>query len=145
MSAERSAERALAENAAELAGDYFDRGFSCTRSVLQAITRSTDQGLMAITAGFSCGIGRSGCLCGAVTGGVMALGLKGSADHSGALIVEFRRAFRTTCCRALSKNYTWMSEAHQGNCRRITVAAAAMVEALLQEEAESLSADRTRT
>lgn len=120
--------------AAELAGVLFDHGDSCTRSVFQATTGSTNPELLATTDGFSCGIGKSGCLCGAVTGGVMALGLQGCSDRSGALLAAFKDAFQTTCCRGLSKDYAWRSVEHQANCRKITVAAARLVEALLQDE-----------
>lgn len=133
MSAEQAEERAHSECAAELAGELFDRGFSCTNSVLQASTGSVSQELQALTAGFSCGIGKSGCLCGAVTGGVMALGLKGCADQSGVLMLAFKEAFKTACCRGLSKGYRWMSEEHLANCRKITVATTGMVEKIQRD------------
>jgi C_GCAxxG_C_C family probable redox protein len=120
-------------SAKKIAGELFDEGHSCTRSVLQATGGNNNQELLAATAGFSCGIGKSGCLCGAITGGVMALGLKWRADRSADLIAAFKEAFQTTCCRGLSKSYEWMSEEHQGNCRKITVTTAGMVEKLLYD------------
>ena len=118
-------------SAAKIAGELFDKGHSCTRSVLQASGGSTNHELLSATAGFSCGIGKSGCLCGAITGGVMALGLNWRADRSADLIAVFKETFQTSCCRGLSKSYEWMREEHQRNCRKITVAAAGMVEKLL--------------
>lgn len=118
---------------AKIAGELFDEGLSCTRSVLQATGGSINQEVLAATAGFSCGIGKSGCLCGAITGGVMALGLNWRADRSADLIAAFKEAFETTCCRGLSKSYEWMSEEHQRNCRKLTVATAGMVEKLLYD------------
>lgn len=120
------------ESSAELAGEFYDRGFSCARSVLQASTGSTHPELLAAVAGFGCGIGKSGCLCGAVTGGVMALGLKGRGKQSGELVAVFKEAFQTTCCRGLSRGYPWMSKEHRANCRKITVEATRMVEVLLR-------------
>lgn len=120
-------------SAAKIAGELFDEGHSCTRAVLHASVGRTSQELLAATAGFSCGIGKSGCLCGAITGGVMALGLNWRADRSADLIAAFKETFQTSCCRGLSKGYEWMSEAHQRNCRNITVAAAGMVEKLLYD------------
>ena len=65
-------------SAEKSAGEFFDEGHSCTRAVLQATSGSTNQELLAATAFFICGIGKSGCLCGAITGGItggiMALG-----------------------------------------------------------------------
>jgi len=121
-------------SAEKIAGELFDEGHSCTRSVLQATGGSTNQELLSATAGFSCGIGKSGCLCGAITGGIMALGLNWRADRSADLMAAFKEAFHTTCCRGLSKNYPWMSEEHQANCRKITVTTAGLVERFLQEE-----------
>lgn len=89
--------------------------------------------LQAACSGFHSGIGKSGCLCGALTGGVMALGLKGCGKSSGMLVESFKGAFGTTCCRRLSHDYEWMSEEHQGNCRRITVATAGLVREVLEE------------
>jgi hypothetical protein len=107
-------------SAARIAGELFDEGHSCTRAVLQATGGSTNQELL--------------CLCGAITGGVMALGLNWRADRSADLIVAFKETFQTTCCRGLSKNYEWMSEEHQANCRTITVTTAGMVENLLSDQ-----------
>ena len=121
------------KGAAEQAGELFDRGFSCIRSVLQATTGNLSPELQAITKGFSCGIGKSGCLCGAVTGAVMALGLQGRADQSGELLLVFKETFGTACCRGLSKGYVWMSEEHLANCRKITIATVGMVEKIQED------------
>lgn len=115
------------------AGVLFDGGYNCAQAVLQAATGRDDPELLAMAEAFGSGIGESGCLCGAVTGGVMALGLKGRGDRSGALVAAFRKSFRTTCCRGLSKDYQWLSREHLANCRHVTVATAAMVEELLRE------------
>ena len=114
-----------------LAGELFDRGNNCTQAVLQAVAGRKDPDLIAMAAGFGGGIGDSGCLCGAITGGVMALGLNGRADQSGPLIKAFKAEFKTTCCRGLSKGHRWLSRTHLANCRRITSTAAAMAARLL--------------
>lgn len=134
MSAEASTAGVLEESFADIAGQLFDQGHSCTRAVLQATGGSRNPELLAATAGFSCGIGRSGCLCGAITGGVMALGMNWRADRSAELMAAFKEAFQTTCCRALSKNYLWGSAEQRDNCRSITVTTAGLVERLLQQD-----------
>jgi len=130
----RRAQRAAAatQNCQEKAGALFDGGYNCAQAVLQATTGRRDPELLAMAEAFGGGIGESGCLCGAVTGGVMALGLSGRAERSGQLVEAFRDEFRTTCCRGLSKDYRWLSNEHLANCRRITVATAGMVEKLLE-------------
>jgi len=59
-----------AQACAALAGELFDRGNNCTQAVLQAVSGRNDPEFLAMAEGFGGGIGDSGCLCGAVTGGV---------------------------------------------------------------------------
>jgi C_GCAxxG_C_C family probable redox protein len=129
----RRARKAAAQidNSAAKAGVLFDGGYNCAQAVLQATTGRSDPELLAMAEAFGGGIGESGCLCGAVTGGVMALGLLGKGGRNAELVAAFRNEFRTTCCRGLSKDYQWLSREHKANCRQITVAAAGMVEKLL--------------
>lgn len=123
---------ARVDDCAAKAGALYDGGYNCTQAVLQASTGRSDPELLAMAEAFGGGIGASGCLCGAVTGGVMALGLRGQGARSGELVAAFRKEFRTTCCRGLSKDYRWLSRDHKANCRRITVATAGMVAKLLK-------------
>jgi C_GCAxxG_C_C family probable redox protein len=66
-------------NHTDLARSRFSEGFSCSQSVLAAF--APDLGLDAnaalrVSAAFGGGMGRLGHTCGAVTGALMALGLK---------------------------------------------------------------------
>lgn len=124
---------AATDNCAERAGALYDGGYNCAQAVLQATTGRSDPELLAMAKAFGGGIGQSGCLCGAVTGGVMALGLQGRSGLGGQLVEAFRKEFRTTCCRGLSKDYQWLSREHKANCRRLTVATAGMVDELLNK------------
>lgn len=67
---------------------YFDSGFNCAESVLLAVGKEMDYnqagGLPRIATGFGGGIARNGSLCGALTGGIMAIGLTlGRDDNQG--------------------------------------------------------------
>jgi C_GCAxxG_C_C family probable redox protein len=62
----------------EIADAYFDGGYNCAQSVLAAFCQ--DAGLdektaLMVTAGFGGGMGRLCEVCGALTGGFMAIGL----------------------------------------------------------------------
>jgi C_GCAxxG_C_C family probable redox protein len=122
-----------AGDSAAKAGLLFDGGYNCAQAVLQATTGRSDPELLAMAEAFGSGIGESGCLCGAVTGGVMALGLMGRGDRSGELVAAFRKSFQTTCCRSLSRDHRWLSREHLANCRSITAATAALVDGLLRD------------
>jgi len=67
------------EEVAELAKCYSEEGYLCSESVLLAV--SVCLGVKSdlipkIATGFGAGVGRCGYVCGAVSGGVIALGLK---------------------------------------------------------------------
>lgn len=128
----QTADLADPDACAELAGRLFDRGHNCTQAVLQATTGRDDQELLAMAKAFGGGIGDSGCLCGAVTGGVMALGLSGKEKQAARLMTSFKDEFRTTCCKGLSKDHRWLSREHLANCRKITTRTASIVARLLQ-------------
>ena len=136
---------ATTADCAAKAGMLFDGGYNCAQAVLQATTGRSDAELMTMAEAFGSGIGESGCLCGAVSGGVMALALAGHPEHGGWLVAAFRAEFGTTCCRGLSKDYRWLSREHKVNCRRITAATAGMVAKLLKEKGgEPRQAPRVR-
>ena len=64
---------------AETAAVYFGQGYACSQSVFLAF--AADFGLSPalasqVASGFGGGIGRTGRLCGAVSGAIMAIGLK---------------------------------------------------------------------
>lgn len=120
------------ESVREHAGGLFASGLNCTQAVLQATAGVDDPAMMEMAEAFGGGIGGSKCLCGAVTGGVMALGLKGKGKRSKKLVQQFKEHYRVTCCSALSRPYKWKSREHLANCRKITEETAAMVEKLLK-------------
>lgn len=68
------------------AGFYHDQGFNCCESVLSALCDFLSikaETIPRIATGFGGGVGHTGDICGAVTGAVMALGLKHGRDNPG--------------------------------------------------------------
>lgn len=120
------------ESVAERAGRLFDAGLNCAQAVLQAASGNQDPQLLEMAGAFGGGVGGSKCLCGAVSGGVMALGLNGRGNQAGKLVAAFKERNKVTCCQALSAPYKWLSREHRVNCRRLTVETAAWVEERLQ-------------
>jgi C_GCAxxG_C_C family probable redox protein len=102
---------------AEKAAADFGKGFNCSQAVLGAFAAETglDKKLaMKVSSGFGGGVARSGDICGAVTGAIMALGLKffsTEADIQQAkaevykIVNEFRERFKkrhgSILCREL--------------------------------------------
>jgi C_GCAxxG_C_C family probable redox protein len=84
------------------------------------------------------GFGGSGCTCGALSGGMLGVGLFLGRDRPCALDRrkalpaaqllhnDFKKRFGSTCCRVLSKKVAGDSRAHFRQCADITGEAAAM-------------------
>lgn len=104
-------------DAGKQAESFFAQGYSCSQSVLAAFAErfhlDRDQALR-VAAAFGGGMSRAGETCGAVTGGLMALGLyAGSTDPEDkaakertyalgqAFMARFRARFNDLDCRCL--------------------------------------------
>jgi C_GCAxxG_C_C family probable redox protein len=118
------------ESVRDHAGRLFAGGLNCAQAVLQAAAGIDDPALMAMAKPFGGGIGNSKCLCGAIAGGVLALGLKGKGDKAGELVKLFKERNRVTCCASLTKPFRWKSREHLANCRRLTEETAEMTSKL---------------
>lgn len=65
------------EEAAKIAASHFREGYNCAESVLMAMQEVWHMEKRPdIATGFGAGIGRRGSVCGAVTGGIIAINLK---------------------------------------------------------------------
>lgn len=63
----------------EMAIELFLKGFNCSQSVVYGFREEiglTDDAALKMTSGFGAGMGRKGELCGAVTGGILVLGMR---------------------------------------------------------------------
>lgn len=88
--------------------------------------------IIALSSGYPIGIGTSGCICGAVAGGVMALGMVfgrikpkdpkvGKAmELSKELHQIFKDRHKAICCRVLTKGMTLGSPDHMKQCISFT-------------------------
>ncbi|MEJ2725304.1 MAG: C-GCAxxG-C-C family protein [Deltaproteobacteria bacterium] len=120
----------------------------CSQAVLVTLNQGFGGGLegdiaIRIASALPEGLGGSGCLCGAVGGGVLALGLflGGSRPEgrvrrrvqaaSKELHDLFRGKFGSTCCRILSKNSIADPKKHFNQCADLTGEAAGMTAGIL--------------
>jgi C_GCAxxG_C_C family probable redox protein len=127
----------------------------CAEAVLTTINRGlggdlSDDMAIRMASGFAEGLSGSGCLCGAVSGGVLALGVflgrnspgftnrRKIAEKTGLLHDLFKKEYGTTCCRMLTKNVKEGSQAHLRQCAELTGAAAAMAARIILKEKPGL-------
>ena len=134
----------IVEEVRQTAEKYFrDGDYYCSESVLTTINDALGQEfrpeIVKLASGFPIGVGKSGCLCGAISGGVMALGLAYGREKPGAsmpksfpnnaalhdFIIE---KYGSTCCRALTKYFEdFASKERAEHCIKITGEVAAWV------------------
>jgi C_GCAxxG_C_C family probable redox protein len=96
---------------------YAARGFLCSESVLLAVSEWLNiesELIPRIATGFGAGVGGYGSLCGALSGGIISLGLKLGRDYpekgkqkaywfARELIEKFETEFGYTTCRELTE------------------------------------------
>jgi len=114
---------------------FMTRQLMCSEAVLTVLNQGLKGGLapeiaVRITSGLPEGFGRSGCTCGALSAGVIALGLFMGRNGPGILNnrtvyaasrelhERFKTKFGFTCCRALTKNIEPGTKHHFKFCVR---------------------------
>lgn len=118
---------------------FRDGQFYCSEAVMASIRKNFDldvpEEVIAMASGFPVGIGKSKCVCGAVSGGVMALGLifgrtKGSTPKDPLSVTTlslanqlqqyFKENHKVLCCSVLTKGMDMASGEHKNQCIAFT-------------------------
>jgi C_GCAxxG_C_C family probable redox protein len=135
----------------KIAEEYYRSGqFYCSEAIVKAINDGFSLGypdsVVRLASGFPIGIGGSGCSCGAVTGGVMALGMVFGRDRPGdpridrclgvcrELHMHFVRRHGCLCCRTLTHGMQLKSPEHMQQCIAFTGEVAEEVAAIILRE-----------
>lgn len=135
----------------ETAEEYYRRGeYYCSEAVVKTIKDTFEldfsDDVIKMASGFPVGIGGSGCTCGAVSGGVMALGMVfGRSDAkdpkvmktmklSAELHERFRQKRKFVCCKILTKGMDFGKKEHLEQCIAITGEVAEIVADIIARE-----------
>ena len=129
-------ERTLAEQCRQEAEGLYRSGrYHCAEAVLETVrkhfTPALPESLVHLVSGFGGGSG-AGCICGAVSGGTVALGLalgsdkKAIAHMTRELHTWFRGKYGVTCCKAIRQN-------HKGACPLLTGEVAGKIAEMLEK------------
>lgn len=119
------------------AEDNFRNGYFCCEALMAAVKDNfaldvSDQ-VIAMSSGMAVGAGKSGCICGALNGGILALGLLfGRTEQNGpkdpkvvkcmTLTNELHDWFKkangknTNCCRLLTREFDMGKGEHKEQC-----------------------------
>lgn len=126
---------------------YATRQFMCAEAVLVTLNHALGGGLdesqaVAMAAPFSAAMGESGCVCGALSGAVMAGGLFLGGDSPYRHRREMRQCARqlhdgfklthgATCCRVISQKFKDDPKAHFRHCSDLTAETTAQAARLI--------------
>jgi C_GCAxxG_C_C family probable redox protein len=115
---------------------YRDMDYYCSEAIVKTINDGFDLGypvsVIRMASGFPIGIGSAGCACGAVTVGVMAIGMVFGREEPGdpcidrclALARELHALFTSrhgcVCCRTLTHGMVMKSPEHLAQCVAFT-------------------------
>jgi C_GCAxxG_C_C family probable redox protein len=119
------------------AEEYYRSGqFYCSEAIVKTINDAFRLGfpesVIRLASGFPLGLGGAGCSCGAVTGGVMALGMVFGRQDPGdpridrclalsrELHTTFARKHGCLCCRTLTYGMKLKSPGHLAQCIAFT-------------------------
>ena len=126
----------------DLAPNYFLSGFSCSEAIARAAVDMglADESLISIATSFSGGMS-SGCLCGAVAGSQMILGLlhgKYKDNTARTLAKEFYQRItaihKVTCCKVLTKDFKdFHSPERKAHCSNMVADCAKILDEMLSE------------
>lgn len=120
-----------------IAENYYKNGdFFCSEAVVKTIKDEfklevSDEAI-AMASGFPVGMGGAGCTCGAITGGIMAIGMvfgrkeakdprvQKAMNLSKELHDSFKEKHSNLCCRYLTKGMKLGSTEHMNQCIEFT-------------------------
>lgn len=145
----------IEEEASSLYGEFY-----CSEAIVSVIADNMEldipkEYLVAMSSGFPGGVGGSKCICGAVSGGVMAIGIFFGRSVPGdekvkrmmGLSAELHDWFKkenqknTLCCRVLTRTFEWEGVEHRKQCAYYTGIVAKKVAEILIRELELVNLD----
>lgn len=124
----------MAMEARNKAGNYFKEGYNCAEAIFltyrELLAPEMDPSILKLMTGFGSGVGETGCMCGALSGSIVALNMiKGrtsnqqSRDEAYQCAREFTERFTNkygaTCCRILNP-HPFETKEHLTTCLKIT-------------------------
>lgn len=127
------------EEVKKIAEGYFERGeFFCSEAVVQTINdalgKPYPEEVVKLASGFPVGLGKAQCLCGAISGGEMALGMVYGRVHGQAINPKMlekakelhdyiKEHYKSTCCRVITREWNgdnFQSPERKKHCVEIT-------------------------
>lgn len=144
----------IKEDAEEL---YRKGDFYCSEAIVSSIKNNFEidmpEEMIAMASGFPVGIGKSKCICGAISGGVMCLGYffgrtKGgdskvvkTLELANELQESFKNNHKVLCCKVLTRGMDMGSGEHKNQCISFTGEVAAKAAEIIVRELNLVNKD----
>lgn len=145
---------AVIDKVREDAEEYFRRGnFYCSEAIVASVRDNLapdmPESMVAAASGFPVGVGRSKCMCGAVSGGVLSIGYvfgrtapSSPTDPKSVNTLElanelqqvFRNNHRVLCCSVQTRGMDMASGEHKAQCVKFTGEMAAKTAEIIVRE-----------
>lgn len=137
----------MGKDTAEKAVELFKGGLYCSEAILKVLNDKYNIGLneagLKMATAFGAGIGGSKCLCGSLTGVVLAASAiygRTNTDKkedelfaiSKELHDNFKKEYGATCCRVLTKDKEWGSDDHFAHCIKLVDGAVKIFENIIK-------------
>ncbi|MFV0502688.1 MAG: C-GCAxxG-C-C family protein [Lachnospirales bacterium] len=139
--------------AADAANNYDTGGLFCSEAIVKSFNDNLNMGLsetaIKMASGFPVGVGKSKCLCGAVSGGSMILSaFFGRSSGAGPkdpvaikclelnneMVDKFKKRNKVTCCSVLTRGMDFGVGEHKKQCVQFTKDVAQDVAEILARE-----------
>ena len=127
----------------DLAPNYFMEGYSCSESIAKAAVELglTNEDFISVATSFSGGMGVR-CLCGAVAGSQMVIGLlhgKNKDNTARTMAKEFYEKFtknhKVACCKVLSGGFKdFHSQERKNHCLNMVAECAGILDEMLLKD-----------
>jgi C_GCAxxG_C_C family probable redox protein len=132
----------------QLAGQNFKEGYNCAESIVRTFrdfyNLDVSDEALKMASGFGGGLGHAGCMCGALSGATMVLGMlqgRASKEQSREPIYScaqefhniFSEEFGATCCRVLNP-HEFGSQEQRRTCLKLTGNTAELLFKYLQDK-----------
>ncbi|MDT3698411.1 MAG: C-GCAxxG-C-C family (seleno)protein [Thermincola sp.] len=135
------------EKIAARAEELYREGLNCCESMLKAsieeLRLPLPEDTYRLGRFFREGIAESGCICGALAGGIMILGYQaGDYKRDLPLAERFRAGFvgkfGSTCCRVIRRKQSFIGKLWNRECRELTGFSAGLLYELLNDVGERI-------
>lgn len=136
----------------EDAMDVFYNGFTCAETVIYTLRKHLDLAIpdevIAASSGFPWGLGGGGCICGALAGGTMCIGIETGKttpqqernpacfELTNQLHDAFKEECKGVCCRVLMRGLERDDPQRKKNCAEYVKASLRITADLLEEYRE---------